>query len=214
MKLTVKATAKPSKYYAVAKGRKPGVYESWAECEEQIKGYSGASYKAFKERIDAFKFYEDAVCEHGYLRAEEPVTPAKQNKGIEIYVDGSYKDGQYAWGYVIYDNGVEVHADAGVGQNEAAAEIRNVAGELAATMRAVVWAKKNGIGKAVVHHDYQGISSWILGEWRAKNPLVKKYVEFMQPYKHMVEFVKVKGHSGNRGNERVDQVVKGALGIA
>ncbi|ORY22505.1 ribonuclease H-like domain-containing protein [Naematelia encephala] len=31
-------------YYAVKSGRKPGIYTSWAECEEQIKGFSGFNY--------------------------------------------------------------------------------------------------------------------------------------------------------------------------
>lgn len=26
-------------YYAVAKGRAPGIYATWAECEAQVKGY-------------------------------------------------------------------------------------------------------------------------------------------------------------------------------
>lgn len=41
------------KYYAVLKGRKTGIFESWSECEEQIKGFIGASYKAFKNRLAA-----------------------------------------------------------------------------------------------------------------------------------------------------------------
>jgi ribonuclease HI len=35
------------KYYVVWKGRKPGIYTSWAECEAQVKGYAGAEYKSF-----------------------------------------------------------------------------------------------------------------------------------------------------------------------
>lgn len=35
------------KYYAVKIGIKPGIYETWAECELQIKGVSGAKYKSF-----------------------------------------------------------------------------------------------------------------------------------------------------------------------
>jgi ribonuclease HI len=38
------------KYYAVLKGRKTGIFTTWEECEEQIKGFSGALYKSFKTR--------------------------------------------------------------------------------------------------------------------------------------------------------------------
>jgi ribonuclease HI len=38
------------KYYVVWKGRKPGVYTTWGECEAQVKGYAGAEYKSFANR--------------------------------------------------------------------------------------------------------------------------------------------------------------------
>lgn len=41
------------KYYAVLKGRKTGIFTSWADCEEQVKGVSGALYKAFTTRAEA-----------------------------------------------------------------------------------------------------------------------------------------------------------------
>ena len=41
------------KYYAVLKGRKPGVFTSWKDCEQQIKGFSGALYKSFKTKEEA-----------------------------------------------------------------------------------------------------------------------------------------------------------------
>jgi ribonuclease HI len=44
--------AKP-KYYVVWKGRVPGIYTSWAECEAQVKGYPDAQYKSFEHRAAA-----------------------------------------------------------------------------------------------------------------------------------------------------------------
>jgi len=38
------------KYYVVWKGRMPGVYTSWAECEAQVKSFQGAEYKSFPNR--------------------------------------------------------------------------------------------------------------------------------------------------------------------
>uniref|UniRef100_A0A336LL17 Ribonuclease H n=1 Tax=Culicoides sonorensis TaxID=179676 RepID=A0A336LL17_CULSO len=32
-------------FYAVANGKIPGIYKTWAECENQVKGFSGAKYK-------------------------------------------------------------------------------------------------------------------------------------------------------------------------
>ncbi|KAJ3750983.1 ribonuclease H-like domain-containing protein [Lentinula detonsa] len=40
-------------YYAVKSGRISGIYPNWAECEEQVKGYSGAQYQKFTSRAQA-----------------------------------------------------------------------------------------------------------------------------------------------------------------
>ena len=45
--------AKKPKFYVVWRGLVPGVYESWEECEAQVKGYEGAVYKSFKTREEA-----------------------------------------------------------------------------------------------------------------------------------------------------------------
>lgn len=39
-----------SRYYVVWKGKRPGVFSSWSECEEQVKGIEGAVYKSFPTR--------------------------------------------------------------------------------------------------------------------------------------------------------------------
>jgi ribonuclease HI len=38
---------KVQKYYVVWKGVKPGIYASWEQCQQQIKGFQQAYYKAF-----------------------------------------------------------------------------------------------------------------------------------------------------------------------
>jgi len=43
-------------YYAVQKGKKPGVYNSWDECKAQVTGFSGAVYKKFSTRAEAEAF--------------------------------------------------------------------------------------------------------------------------------------------------------------
>jgi ribonuclease HI len=45
--------AKAPKTYVVWKGRQPGIYTTWAECESQIKGFQGAEYMAFPTRQQA-----------------------------------------------------------------------------------------------------------------------------------------------------------------
>ncbi|XP_011190899.1 ribonuclease H1 [Zeugodacus cucurbitae] len=43
-------------YYAVAKGRKEGVYTTWSECEQQVKKFSGAVFKKFPTLCKATDF--------------------------------------------------------------------------------------------------------------------------------------------------------------
>ena len=42
-----------TKYYVVWVGREPGIYPNWAECAEQVNGFSGAKYKAFETEAQA-----------------------------------------------------------------------------------------------------------------------------------------------------------------
>ena len=44
------------KYYAVRVGRNVGIYTTWADCEAQVKGYSGAQYKSFPTKEEAENF--------------------------------------------------------------------------------------------------------------------------------------------------------------
>jgi len=38
-------TKNKKKYYAVASGRKPGVYETWDECKKQVFSFPNAQHK-------------------------------------------------------------------------------------------------------------------------------------------------------------------------
>lgn len=48
-------------WYAVARGRNPGIYKTWAECQAEILNFSGAKYRKFNTDIEAINF----VNEHG-----------------------------------------------------------------------------------------------------------------------------------------------------
>lgn len=79
----------PKKYYAVLKGRKTGVFTSWEECEEQVKGFSGALYKSFKTMREAETALE--LQEQGFLalyeQSEEREPRRKSASSSEIILD-------------------------------------------------------------------------------------------------------------------------------
>ncbi len=47
------------KFYVVWEGRAPGVYDSWEECEAQVKGYPDAKFKSFGNQIDAVNAFRN-----------------------------------------------------------------------------------------------------------------------------------------------------------
>ena len=61
------------KYYAVAKGKTPGIYLTWNDCKAQVDGFSGAVYKGFATVQEA----EEFVVRYGD-RTTEAATDAKK----------------------------------------------------------------------------------------------------------------------------------------
>ncbi|XP_041333850.1 ribonuclease H1 isoform X2 [Pyrgilauda ruficollis] len=50
-----------SMFYAVRKGRRTGVYRTWAECQEQVNKFPSASFKKFATEKDAWTFVRAGV---------------------------------------------------------------------------------------------------------------------------------------------------------
>ena len=69
-----------SKVYAVRKGKRTGIFNSWKECEQQVKGYSGAEFKSFTSEAEAKKFLlgninsEDTCVENNNSEDKEKAT--------------------------------------------------------------------------------------------------------------------------------------------
>lgn len=200
-----------AKVYAVRVGRKAGIFKTWAECEAQVKGFSGAQFKSFKT-IEEAQEYLGVQKEEQKESPEVTVPSVSVSVPLNVFVDGSFDGDRYSWAYVVYKGATVVYEDCGVGKNPDAVSMRNVAGELAAAMRAAKWARANSVS-IMIHHDYQGIASWVDGSWKAKNDFTRAYRDFMSQYADIVRFNKVKGHTGVEGNERADQLARKALGI-
>ena len=59
------------KYYAVAVGKKPGIYTKWDECKAMVHGFPGAVYKSFKTLEEAETFLESAPARGEKLMQKE-----------------------------------------------------------------------------------------------------------------------------------------------
>ena len=148
------------KYYAVKSGHVPGIYESWNECKAQVHGYSNAKFKSFASLEEAKAFLDDTNSTR--------VQDCLDTELAIAYVDGSYNvdSGEYGIGVAFFYKDEEIDFSK-KGQDPELAQMRNVAGEIEASRLAMEYALERNIKRLKIYHDYQGISSWCVGEWKA-----------------------------------------------
>ncbi|NLY77871.1 MAG: reverse transcriptase-like protein [Tissierellia bacterium] len=197
-------------YYAVKVGRKVGIYNTWSECEAQVKGYSGAVYKKFTTHKEALKF----IGEEREPVADVNISSLKDREMV-AYVDGSFDQdsGYYSYGVIIFteDGKYEIsHKE----KDEDMKDMRNVAGEIRGAMVAMEEALKRGKNILYLYYDYMGIEKWASGEWKTNKYGTKMYKEYYDSIRDRLQvvFKKVTAHSGNEYNEKADSLAKKALG--
>jgi ribonuclease HI len=208
------------KYYAVVNGVVPGIYYNWDDCKKNVDGFPGAVYKSFPtlEEADAFMRGEITIEKKTPVRREKPSLEEYMKSIIEseavCFVDGSYntETGEYSYGLVLYHDG-KIYEDSEKFFDEEMSEMRNVAGELEGSMHAMKYCLDAGIKSLDLYYDYQGIESWATGAWKANKEGTRNYKEYYETIKDKlnVHFCKVKGHSGNVGNDRADALARGAF---
>jgi viroplasmin and RNaseH domain-containing protein len=204
------------KFYAVKAGRKTGIFNSWEECKRQVDGYPSASYKSFKTAAEAAAYIGLVPNQTAIANANNsPADFVTDNTAI-AYVDGSYNIStcEYGYGVVFFYNGEEIHLKKGFPKDELAA-MRNVAGEIKGSEAAISYALSHNISSIKIYHDYEGISKWCTGEWKANKEGTIAYRDFYNNAKKQlkIEFVKVKGHSGDTYNDIADRLAKEAAHV-
>lgn len=210
-----------SKVYAVRAGYNIGIYHSWKECEEQVKGYSGAEFKSFNSMQDALdymhgtSFLTDHEMTNVFTKPDEEQPTALPGSAI-CYTDGSYDDKtkRFSYGLVLFVHGEPVHEEAQAFDYPEFVSSRNVAGEILGAVRAIDLCLEKGIHELHLYYDYSGIAMWATHEWKAKSEIAKYYQN--QVYEAEVNglkivFHKVKGHTGVTYNERADKLAASVL---
>lgn len=204
------------KYYAVKRGKTPGVYLTWEDCKAQVDGFSGAEYKGFPTEEEAFAYAGiEKPCTEGITEesGENKRPPIKEGDAV-AYVDGSYNvaTGEYSCGVVFMTKDDETHI-AERGQSEELASMRNVAGEIMGAELAMKRAVEMGLKKLKIYHDYEGIAAWCLGRWKTNKEGTRAYQAYFDSIKDRIEiqFVKVKGHSGDAYNDLADELAKSVI---
>lgn len=223
-------------YYGVKQGRKPGVYNTWSECEEQIKGFSGAKYKKFTSYEEAVNFVEADTNNVSDNAEDSPKSYSLESAAVDVsdvikvnsvnssgavlyaYVDGSFNDKEKVAGYglVLVQNDEVILKDLGVFRSMEMNESKNVFGEIRGALKAVELALANDFKEITIVYDYMGIECWAKNEWKANKVLTQDYRDFMQKYMNLIDikFKKVKAHSGeDKYNDMADMLAKKAVGI-
>ena len=212
------------------RGKTPGIYLTWEDCQNQINGFSGAVYKGFATIQEAEEFLggnggasTQSIENSGTQTVSmDRETPAENGGGAVpdmgmgeaiAYVDGSYngKTGEYGCGVVFFYAGEQFEISRKGGEKELAS-MHNVAGEILGSELAMQEAVRRGVGKLTIFHDYQGIASWCLGEWKANKEGTIAYKRYYDSLKGQIDisFRKVKGHSGDVWNDRADELARAA----
>ncbi len=213
------------KYYAVKSGKKPGIYQTWSECEEQVKGFSGASYKSFSTLAEAEQYLNTDTSEINNQtdtlltsydlnqEIEKEIRELSENRVI-AFVDGSYnsKDEIIGYGVILITNESEFNLYKSI-KNSPYKTARNVTGEIEAAKQAISWAIDNNKNEIKIYYDYEGIEKWATKEWKAKQELTQKYLMFINEKSQLIhiEFKHALAHSGIIYNEKVDALAKQSL---
>ncbi len=213
------------KYYAVAVGLKPGIYDTWPEAQKQVTGYAGAKFKGFTDRTEAEawlrnpQYSQAPVQKKAATVTKPPPLPCRLDE-INIYTDGgcSHNPGPGGYGAILVYDDMELEICGGFQLTT------NNRMELMACIMALqhlqlrdrpitIWSDSsyvvNGISKGWAKGWRQ--RGWIKADRQpAVNPDLwgdlLLLVEAMD-----VTFQWVKGHAGHPFNERCDQLAVAAL---
>jgi len=217
------------KYYAVARGRRTGIYLSWFGvdgAEKQIKGYPGALFRGFPTRKEAEDWLQ-APTENRYSKGKrgqaktspEEALVAPAARDIVIYTDGSSLNNPGPGGYGV----VIIEKDAK--RRELSEGFRHTTNNRMEMLACIVGLRQFKKKVAVsLYSDSKyvinGITKGWARNWRARGWLKSDGKKALNPDLweiflelcefHDVHFQWVKGHAGNPENERCDELANQA----
>jgi ribonuclease HI len=211
------------KYYAVAAGRQPGIYTQWfgeTGAHAQVDGYKGARYKGFAtiEGAQDFMCGRHAEPEPKKRRSSDPQAAAPSGAGgsqrIVIYTDGSSlgNPGPGGYGAVIAANG---------DQQELSGGFRRTTNNRMELLACIVSLEQLETPAAVdLYTDSRYVAdgmtkgwarTWKRNGWHKSNGTQALNIDLWERLlslcnRHDVNFIWVRGHAGNPGNERCDKL--------
>ena len=164
---------KKAAYYVVWSGHVPGVYDNWADCEQQVKGFERAKYKGFASQAEAERALHESPEKYILRKAgstekvQSPTNPILPALAVDAACSGN--PGVMEFRGVIADTGTEVfHRGPFVNGT-------NNIGEFLALVLGLAWLKQNNLPWAL-YSDSRTALAWLRKgqadtkiEWNASN---------------------------------------------
>ena len=171
------------KFYAVKQGYKTGLFDTWAECEKQVKGFPDALFKSFTTKEEALKYLDETPIKEVKTIEELKQAVEKNYKGTRVFVDGSWnnKTKTYGAGVCFMDSDGKVFYELSRGSSDPEmAKSRNIAGECLAAIYAIEVSELMGLKEITIIHDYEGIAKWVVDsadKWKVSSVVSALYSE-------------------------------------
>lgn len=208
-------------FYAVVCGHKPGIYESWEECQKQISGYSDAVFKKFKTKIEAEKYIEEKEKEIEIKKEIEDYDLEIENdlrkSRVVVFTDGSFSGGSNptsGYGCFIMTPEGEEHEISNKVHTKRYIETNNIAPEVFGVLESLKWVLSNEYTSVTIYHDLELIGKWADGNYKANSEIAQLFLrELNDKYKIVLDvvFKWVPSHSGVKQNEKADVLAKNAV---
>ena len=151
-----------NKFYVVWKGKKPGIYDSWESCKQQIQGVKNAQYMSFETREEAERAFEDNYEAYkGKKKKETGLTPAEIARiGTPNYHSISVDAASSGNPGIMEYRGVDTRTGKVFFKQGPFEDGTNNIGEFLAIVHALALLKKNNSDR-IVYSDSRTAISWV-----------------------------------------------------
>lgn len=164
---SVTTMAGKGKFYVVWVGRATGVFGTWAACEEQVKGFEGAKFKAFPDRESAEAAFKNGFEKYltgkpssgktGFVKAykydPQEKDPIQNALAVDAACGGNPGDMEY--------RGVFVQTGEVIFQSPVYKLGTNNIGEFLAIVHGLALIKKQGLKDIIIYSDSVTAQGWV-----------------------------------------------------